>query len=263
MAWKIRARGEELYHHIYAWGNDRHPVVREKRHYGKYLSMLSKNSSLFGIDIIAYALMEWHVHLFIYDQLNTVSEFMMKLHGDYAQYFNQDTKHTGHVFGERFNNKIVANNSYGKWLSRYIHRQAVEAHLVNDPKDYRWTSYRVYLGLEKSKFVKPSVILNQFGEDKNAYQQYEEFILSDDEGPIDWGKRVFKVLSLEQVVALARQELKIDRSVLLKPQGVTERRLRHEAIRLLFDKYSLPASRIGEAFHLSRMAISKIVKSTK
>ncbi len=262
MAWKIRVRGEQLYHHIYAWGNDRHAVFKETKHYRQYLSFLGKYSASFDIDIIAYALMEWHIHLFVFDKLNNISYFMMKLHGDYAQYFNKETKHVGHVFGERFNNKIVANNLYGKWLSRYIHRQALDAYLVSDPKDYHWTSYRIYLGLEKSNYVKPAVVLDQFGEDKNAHQIYEEFVLSSDDGPIDWGKRVLKVLSLEQIVALAVRELKIDRSVLLKPQGAAERHIRHTAIRLLSEKYSLSGSRIAEAFKLSRMAISKILKNT-
>lgn len=261
MAWKIRACGEQLYHHIYAWGNDRHAVFKETKHYRQYQSFLGKYSASFDINIIAYALMEWHVHLFVFDKLNNISDFMMKLHGDYAQYFNKETKHVGHVFGERFNNKLVANNIYGKWLTRYIHRQALEAHLVNDPKDYPWTSYRIYLGLEKSNLVKPAIVLDQFGEGRNAPQIYEEFVLSDDDGPIDWGKRVFKVLSREQIVALAYQELKIDQSVLLKPRGAAERRIRHTAIRLLYEKYSLSASRIAEAFKLSRTTISKILKN--
>jgi putative transposase len=223
MSFKVRLRGEDLYHHIYAWGNDRHAVFKESDHYRMYLYFLSKFSTSFDVNIIAYALMEWHVHLFIYDKLNHISDFMMKLHGDYAQYFNKDTKKVGHVFGERFNNKIVANDFYGKWLSRYIHRQAVEAKLVDDPKEYQWTSYRVYLGLEKSKFLKPNVILEQFGNDKDNWHMaqlaYEEFVLSDGDGPIDWGKRVFKILTPGQIMRLACRELKVDRAVLLKPQG--------------------------------------------
>ena len=93
------------------------------------------------MDIIAYGLMEWHVHLFVYDRNNTIADFMMTLHGEYAQFFNRECHQIGHVFGERYNNKIVANSVYGLWLSRYIHRQAVEAGMTNDPVLYPWTSY--------------------------------------------------------------------------------------------------------------------------
>jgi putative transposase len=261
MAWKIRARGEQLYHHIYAWGNDRHPVFRQTQHYHQYLSFLDKYSASFNIDIIAYALMEWHVHLFVYDKANNISDFMMKLHGDYAQYFNKETKHVGHVFGERFNNKIVANNIYGMWLSRYIHRQPLEAKLVDNPKDYPWTSYRVYLGLDKKSFVKPAVILSQFGDSKNSRKQYEQFVLEErDDEPVVWGKRTFTIMNPKHMVRFASKELGINEAVLLKPTGMVERRRRHEAIRLLLDKYGYTKAQIAHAFKLSRMAVTFIIK---
>ena len=58
MKWKKRLCGEDLYHHIYAWGNDRHPVFKEDYHYKKYLQLLKKYANENRIDVIAYALME-------------------------------------------------------------------------------------------------------------------------------------------------------------------------------------------------------------
>ncbi len=56
MGWKTRLRGENLYHHIYAWGNDRHSVFKDSRHYQKYLLLIAKHARAFNMDIIAYAL---------------------------------------------------------------------------------------------------------------------------------------------------------------------------------------------------------------
>jgi putative transposase len=261
MVWKTRICGEQLYHHIYAWGNDRNPVFKNNTHYKKYLSLLQKHAEDYTIDVIAYALMEWHVHLFIYDDLNNVSDFMLKLHGDYAQYFNKETQHVGHVFGERFNNKIVVNNIYGKWLSRYIHRQPLEAKLVDDPKDYPWTSYRVYLGLEKKSFVKPAVILSQYDVSKNSRKQYEQFVLEErDDEPVAWGKRSFTIMNPKHMIRFASKELGVKEAELLKPTGIVERRKRHEAIRLLLDKYGYTKAQIAHAFKLSRMAVTLITK---
>ena len=168
MSWKTRICGGELYHHIYAWGNDRHPVFKDHYHYVHYLQLLKKYSREYRIDIIAYALMQWHVHFFIYDQDNNISIFMHHLHGDYAQFYNRETHRVGHVFGERFQNKIVLVNEHGTWLSRYINRQAVAAKIVSDPKDYPWTSYRIYVGLEKNEFLKHDVIIKQYGDGKGT-----------------------------------------------------------------------------------------------
>jgi len=86
---KPRLKGKRLYHHIYAWGNDRHPVFKADAHYGKYLYYLEPFATRYKIDIIAYALMEWHVHLFLFDVADRISEFMKSLHGEYAQHFNR------------------------------------------------------------------------------------------------------------------------------------------------------------------------------
>jgi len=86
---KSRLKGKRLYHHIYAWGNDRHPVFKADEHYVKYLDYLGYYSLHYQIEVIAYALMVWHVHLFLFDVADRVSEFMKSLHGEYAQYFNR------------------------------------------------------------------------------------------------------------------------------------------------------------------------------
>ena len=115
MARRPRLFGEELYHHIYAWGNNQQAIFVTDKHYERYINFLGRYSRDNQIDMIAYALMQSHVHLFVYDRLGKISLFMNELHGEYAQYFNHVTGRVGHVFGERFNNKVVqANNmAYG------------------------------------------------------------------------------------------------------------------------------------------------------
>lgn len=281
MTFKARISGTQLYHHIYAWGNDRHPIFKKGKHYCRYLKLLKEYSLYFKIDVIAYALMEWHVHLFIYDLNNRISDFMRHLHGDYAIFYNRDTKRVGHVFGERFNNKIIQPNNYGLWLTRYIHRQAVEAGLVNDPKDYFWTSYRVYIGLEKENtFLKPDVILRQFGDGSVAYSNYRDFVMANADGPIDWKKTKQMIIGdkyfIEDVQAigvegmvengkieiedLVIKELGLDISILLKPEGISQRRLRQGVIIRLAKEYGYSKSEIARAFKMSIMAITKILR---
>jgi len=281
MPFKPRVAGAKLYHHIYAWGNDRHPIFKKDTHYKRYLRLLSEYARSYEIDVIAYALMEWHVHLFIYDLSNNVSDFIKHGHGDYALFYNRDTRRVGHVFGERFHNKIVQPNNYGLWLSRYIHRQAVESGFVNDPKDYPWTSYRVYLGLAKSNFLKPDIILRQFGADEQAHRLYEAFVLGVDDGPVDWKKtnqtvigdgnfiesfekersdRGIEVISKLAIKDLVTNDLGLDMAKLLRPEGIEQRRLRHDLIRKLAVEYRYTKSEIARAFNLSVTAVTSILR---
>jgi REP element-mobilizing transposase RayT len=173
MAKKLRLKGCELYHHIYNRGNDRHPIFKDPSDYKRYLEYLKKYSEAYGIDIIAYALMEWHIHLFILD----------------AIVFNRCYGRIGHVFGSRFKNSIVDADNYAIWLSRYIHRQAVEAGFVNKPEDYEWTSYQNYISKEAKSVVKPEIVLSQFknaSDDSRIAYAYEEFVNCNDDGPINW-----------------------------------------------------------------------------
>ena len=280
---RARLSGSRLYHHIYAWGNDRHPVFKSRAHYEKYLSFLEFYGIHYNIDIICYALMKWHVHLFLFDLDGKISQFMNRLHGQYAQYFNKLTNRVGHVFGERFNNKIVQVANYGFWLSRYIHRQPVEAGLVKDPKDYPWTSYRSYIGLAPFGFLKPWIILDQFGRGKIAFRRYEDFVRGEDNGPIKWANsgsiigeekfignigllgednEVTKVDSKKLLETVSAQ-LEVESEILLNPQGWSQRRLRHKAFRILVNKFGISASEVARMFKVSSMAVVKVLRDEK
>ncbi|MEO0227943.1 MAG: transposase [candidate division WOR-3 bacterium] len=278
---KFRLKGKRLYHHIYAWGNDRHPVFKADEHYAKYLDYLGYYSLRYKIEVIAYALMEWHVHLFLFDVFGRISEFMKSLHGEYAQFFNRVTRRVGHVFGERFNNRIVQPNNYGLWLSRYIHRQPVDAGIVNDPKDYPWTSYRAYLGLAPRGFLKPAVILEQFGHGGVAVERYREFVLGVEDGPVNWRKVADSIIGdakfiekievsiddgkedewqAEDLLKALSGQLKVKVESLLEPRGYKMREIRHKAFVILAAKYGLSAARIARMFKVSATAVAKVLK---
>jgi len=262
MGWSIRKRGDELYHHVYAWGNDRHPVFKNESHYKYYLSVMEKISSVYQIDIVAYALMKWHVHLFIYDRINKIADFIMALHGNYAQYYNRECNRTGHVFGKRYDNKIVANSVYGMWLSRYIHRQAIDAGLVLDPMMYPWTSYRRYLGKEPAGFLKYDIIMEMFGPGPKRIQHYQEFVLRSDDGPVDWGHHKFKIRDGRLILEIVARELNVDSAVIIAPRGRVERMLRRKAAIQLMQKHCFNSYETAKILKITPSAIAKFIKTS-
>lgn len=260
MSWQIRRCGEDLYHHIYAWGNDRHPIYKHADHFCTYLRLLHDYAQTHDISVIAFALMEWHVHLFIHDEHNSLSKFMMDLHGHYAQYYNRVTQRVGHVFGKRFNNKIVKCNIYGKWLSRYIHRQPLDAGLVHEPHDYPWSSYRVYLGHEKSVMVNPGIILEQFGKQGERSINYQLFVEGENEGPVDWSARYFRLRSISELICIACTELDIEPDKVLSPRGRHAQTLRSQVITKLVETYGMKAVIIAKKLGISRSAVTRMLQ---
>jgi REP element-mobilizing transposase RayT len=285
MTWHTRLCGENLYHHIYAWGNDRHPVFKTDINYDRYLNLLAHYSAKSDVDVIAYALMEWHVHLFIFDRLNKISVFMQNLHGEYAKYFNADTGRVGHVFGERYNNKIVQADNYCIWLSRYIHRQPVEAALVSNPEGYPWTSYRQYLGLEPVVFIRPSIVLSRFSDttktQRNIAHDYKEFVLSEQDEPVEWDTIKSRVVGdyafvrtlakrcqlntagsvrKEDLLLAVSKELGTSVDKFSDPHGREEKELRRDAIKLLYTRHDYKVTQIARLFKISRLSVLKAIR---
>jgi len=281
MARKPRIVGEELYHHVYAWGNDRHPIFKQRSHYIRYLGYAGEYSKRYDVDLIAYALIWWHIHLFVFDLLGNLPRFMNSLHGRYAQYLNRSAGRVGHVFGERYNNKVVEANEYGLWLSRYIHRQPIELGLVENPRDYEWTSHRAYMGLAPIGSLKPNVILDQFGRGKKGAELFENFVTGAEDGPVDWndansviiGSSDFKdeirlrtirktrgdVRSAD-LVELVAQRLGVEPGVISAPRGIEERRIRHNAFAILVDEYGFSLSEVARGIGVSATAVMKAVR---
>jgi predicted nucleotidyltransferase len=63
-------------------------------------------------------------------------------------------------------------------LVRYIHLNPLRAGLVDSPEDYPWSSHRIYLGIEKSEVIDPSLVLKQFSDDlSSGIRSYELFVM--------------------------------------------------------------------------------------
>lgn len=260
MVWHARFRGEDLFHHIYAWGNDHHPIFKERYHYQRYLSYLEEYSIKHKVDVIAYALMRGHVHLFIHDREDNISEFMLHLHGEYAKYYNWSSHRVGHVFGERYNNKIVDASEYGMWLSRYIHRQALKKGIVKDPIEYPWTSYRMYIGMDRNVYLKNAIIMDQFGSGKEACHNYHNFVMDNDDGPIDWSLIERDQNKQNKKVEEICKKIGVDINDYIHIQGMVKRKKRHELILRLVKEYGFSAADIAKCLNLTKAAISKIMK---
>ena len=189
------------------------------------------------------------------------------------------------MFEARYKNKIVDANNYGLWLSRYIHRQPVEAGLVTKAEDYQWSSIHVYTGAVKEPYLKPQVVLAQFGRSRaEQCRSYVKFLRDNDEGPIDWqkkelepqviigdsefrksvdsklGRRNESAILDEDPLVVVSTILKTSEKILKCPKGTKEKRLRQKAVRILGSKYGLGIRRIAHLFRMAPSSVFAILK---
>ena len=104
----------------------------------------------------------------------------------YTKAINAQEKRVGPLFQGRFKSIHVDDEAYLLNLTRYIHRNPVDAGLVDKPQDWPYSSYLDYAGLRDGSLPKTSVILDQFEsvsvycdyvEDENGMQDVEPYVL--------------------------------------------------------------------------------------
>ena len=136
-----RTTGE--YMHIIVRGNGKQILFEDSSDREKYLFFFKKYAEETNISILAYCLMENHVHLLIRDANGIGSVFMKKMGVAYVQYYNRKYGRTGHLFQDRYKSETVTDDAYLLSAFRYILNNPEKAGICR-AEDYLWSSYRDY-----------------------------------------------------------------------------------------------------------------------
>jgi REP element-mobilizing transposase RayT len=143
-----------------------------------YLHLLREVIERAEVSLLAYALMVTHVHLVLCTPRANVSSAVQWLHARYGEAFNRRARRRGHLFGGRFYSTLVDTDAYLLEVTRYAHLNPVRAGLVSRPENYRWSSYRSYMGQKSEVPVDPQRVLKLVGSDRatqvREYRQYVE-----------------------------------------------------------------------------------------
>lgn len=182
MCRKARIKSEDAYYHIIMKGMSEIKLFRCAKNKDRYLFYLKKYKDIYGFKVLAYCLMNTHVHLLIDTNGADISDYMHDINQCYAQYYNRTYKRNGHVFGDRFKS-ILPNEEFGLLqMSSYIH---------NNPKDikgfrtsvenYEYSSFGIYAGKYKNRYnlIDPALLLGYFLEKNNfetARKDYYKFV---------------------------------------------------------------------------------------
>lgn len=98
----------------------------------------------FDLDVLSFALMSNHVHILIKLGEANLSLAMKNLFERYADYFNKKYERKGPVFCKPYRAALCLDESYLLAASVYIHLNPVRAGLVQDPAEYRWSSFSLF-----------------------------------------------------------------------------------------------------------------------
>lgn len=143
MARQPRSNIAGIPQHIVQRGHNRQHCFVDEFDYRRYLTDLAKASERYGCRIHAYVLMSNHVHLLATpDECDAVSRMMQTLGTRYVRYFNVRHDRTGTLWEGRFYSSLVDTERYLLACYRYIELNPVRAALVDEPREYPWSSFQ-------------------------------------------------------------------------------------------------------------------------
>jgi REP element-mobilizing transposase RayT len=265
-------------YHITARGNAKGNIFLNKDDFNDFLTILCKVTKRYHLLIHSYCLMHNHYHLLLETPEGNLSQGIRQLNGTYTQYFNKKYQRVGHLLQGRFKSILVEKENYLLELSRYIALNPLRANLVEDPKDWPYSSYPQAIGIAKKiPCLFPDWILSQFGPDKkSAIISYQEFVLSginkespfkQVKGQIFLGSENF-LAKMEQFMEQKEQLTEIPRQQLYATRPSLEElfQTKNERERKMYQvnqKYGYTLKEIGQYLGLHYTTISKIIKNVE
>lgn len=129
--------------HIVQRGHNRAPCFFAEEDYFAYLHWLGEALIEHECALHAYALMTNHVHLLLTPKrAQAVPKLIITLGRRYVQYINRSYRRTGSLWEGRYKSSVIQAETYLLTCMRYIELNPVRAGMVQDPGQYRWSSYR-------------------------------------------------------------------------------------------------------------------------
>lgn len=199
------------WHHVMNRGSAHQTIFDSAADGRHFLDLVGEGCELAEIRIAAYCLMHNHFHLLVNSLEAGLSEFMQRLSSMYTRYLNMRRGADGPIFRGRFRSLLVDTEEYLDCAGRYIHRNPVDIRPVVALDEWRWSSYRHYVGnVPAPSWLTMSEIR------RGTASDYRGFVEGEFSAPIKWAVDMALLDSvvtdehpsrrLQRVVALAVAE---------------------------------------------------------
>jgi len=259
-------------HHVMVRGVDRTWIFRDDTDRARFVDTLRRVVLEEQALVYAWALMPNHVHLVLRSGPPGISRLMARAGTAHAQAINRRHGRVGHLFQDRFKSIPVESGVHLRWLTRYVHRNPLEAGLVETIEaldTYPWTGHRELLGGSSAPLAAVPEVLAWFAPSRTDAVRSLRRWMSDVEEP-----EPPRVEALADPILLrAAVQTAIDR--VAGAQGVDPRevwngartrpasRARALAVQELHETLGLSISKIERVLGLSRGAGARALRRAR
>lgn len=147
---KPRYYYESNFCHVMVQGDEKKFIFKDNICKDKYLYYLRHNTFKNDIEIIAYCVMDNHVHALLFcNELKRISKCMQETNTSFAIFFNNRRKKIGHVFRERFRSESIYTKDYLLNCIKYIHQNPIKANICDKAGEYQYSSFNSYMSIQE------------------------------------------------------------------------------------------------------------------
>lgn len=183
MARKARNYIKASFFHIMVQGLNKEYIFGDNIDKKEYVKIMKDTKEKCNIEIVAYCVMDNHVHLLIgIDNMQDLSKFMHRINTLYAIYYNKRYDRVGYVYRDRYKSQIIYSEKQLYTCINYIHNNPVKAKICGYAHEYEYSSFKSFdnnlkfVSNEKSKNEDEKITFLE--EESQIKDEVEEFIKS-------------------------------------------------------------------------------------
>ena len=173
-----RIAPKEFVCHVLTRGNNKQDVFKDDEDFGEYIEILWRYKTRYKYKLYHYVLMSNHVHLVLETTKDGggLSQIMKGINLSYAQHFKKKYKYIGHFWQDRYKSILISKDEYLLGCGSYVELNPVRAGMVENPKEYPWSSYRANAYGKKDDLIDQHIIFDKLSTNESVRKEYRSFV---------------------------------------------------------------------------------------
>lgn len=167
-----RKESRSNFYHVMSQGINKEYIFNKEEDMKNYQRLIKEKLKNANIIILAYCIMNNHVHFLIYCENEVyLSKYMQRLNTSYGRLYNKKNERVGYVFRDRFRSQDILDQRQLYNCLRYIHNNPVKAGMVKNISEYQYSSYNEFL--KEKDIITDESIKILFGNNKDYKIQFK------------------------------------------------------------------------------------------
>lgn len=235
-------------YHVTIRGANKQVIFESERDRLKFLKTLNRFKEESQVSVLAYCLMDNHVHLLLQADKADLSRYVKKIGDSYVIYVNRKYGKSGPLFEGRFGSKAIESELSLRRVIRYIHNNPTKAGLGPAEK-YPWSSYDEFCG--RTRYCDEQFIRDVIG----GRSGFEEVMREQDAGDDEVATSRRRGFSDSDAILKVKSILDIDSPTIISEYPQDKR---DECLRVLRRK-GFSARQLARITGVGRGIVDKVV----